>query len=115
MLPLENRLKNSTDIQKVFRGGKSAQNGFLFLKFCPNNLQNSRIAFSVGMKYSKSAVERNRAKRVLRAVTAQFLGKLEPGFDILVNLKKIEPKKVDFKATTDCLEKALLFAKLLKQ
>lgn len=115
MLPLENRLKNSTDIQKVFRGGKSAQNGFLFLKFCRNNLRHSRIAFSVGIKYSKSAVERNRAKRILRAATAQFLDRLEPGFDILVNLKKIEPKKVDFKTATNCLERALLFAKLLKQ
>ncbi len=114
MLPLKNRLKNSTDIKKVFLDGKSAQNGFLFLKFCPNNLQQSRIAFSVGLKHSKSAVKRNRTKRLLRAATEQFLEKLKPGFDIVVNIKNIAPESVNLEKTKRCIEKAFLFAKLLK-
>ncbi len=115
MLPLKNRLKKSTDITKVFAGGKSAQNGFLFLKFYPNNSQHSRVAFSIGLKYSKSAVERNRVKRLLRTATHQLLQEMEPGFDIVVNVKKTDPQNITPETTMRYLKKALLFAKILKQ
>ncbi|MBT3356596.1 ribonuclease P protein component [bacterium] len=115
MLPLENRLKNSSEIKKVFEGGKSARNDFLFLRFNCNNSQYSRIAFSVGLNHSKSAVKRNRTKRLLRVAAKQLLDRIKPGFDIVIYIKNVTPENVEGEKITHCLKKALAFAKILKQ
>lgn len=115
MLPKENRLKDSADIKKVFEGGKSARNDFLFLRFHCNNLQQTRVAFSIGLAHSKSAVKRNRTKRLLRAAMQDFVSRLKPGFDIVIYVQNIKPENVKIQKTTRCLENALAFAKILKQ
>lgn len=115
MLPTENRLKDSTDIKKVFEDGKSSCNGFLFLRFHSNNLQKTRVAFSVGLAHSKSAVKRNRTKRILRVAMKKLVNRLKPGFDIVIYVRNIKPENLNLQRTTRCLKDALAFAKILKQ
>ncbi len=114
MIPSKNRLKNSQEIQEIFRVGKSTKSGFLFLRFHHNNLQVTRIAFSIGLNYSKSAVKRNRIKRLLRLAAKDLLSDLRPGFDIVVYVKNIKHKDVYFESIVLCLKKSLASAKILK-
>lgn len=115
MLPLKNRLKNSTEIKQVFEGGKSTRSDFLFLRFKRNNTQLSRIAFSIGLNHSKKAVERNRTKRILRSATKELLTQIKPGFDIVVYVKNIKPEDIKLDVAKTSLHKALILAKILKQ
>ena len=113
MLPEKNRLKSSKDIDKVFRQGKSSRSGFLFLKYAPNGLDVNRIAFSVGLKYSKSAVKRNRAKRLLRVAASNVIDKLRSGHDVVIYLKDATPEQIEDapleKMIKEAFQKANLF------
>lgn len=48
----------------------------------------SRFAFVVSSKNIKTAVERNRTKRLLSEVLRQLLPQIKPGFDVVVFGKK---------------------------
>ncbi|MFO7806866.1 MAG: ribonuclease P protein component [Candidatus Moraniibacteriota bacterium] len=114
MLPLEFRLKSKKDIERVFKNGKTVKSSFLFLKFCENNLDHSRIAFSVGLRYSKKAVKRNRAKRILREAAKTFLQEVKPGFDLVFFLDKNFNEDLRLEQTQKQMKKALTYAKLVK-
>lgn len=49
----------------------------------PNELEKARIAVAGG-RSTGNAVQRNRAKRVLRAAIQPLLGAIQPGWDILL-------------------------------
>ncbi len=71
----------------VFDKGRSASGGFfkirLFKKFARGSNDPSKIAVIISKKFSKSAVERNLAKRRILAASARHL-KNSRGFDIVV-------------------------------
>jgi ribonuclease P protein component len=114
MLPPESRLKSNKEIEKVFKNGKTVKNSFLFLKFAPNNSKQSRIAFSVGLRYSKKALKRNRAKRILREVARDFLKDIKPGYDLVFFLDKNFSKEPELEKTKIPMKKTLLAAGLIK-
>ena len=115
MLDLKHRLKSSKQIENVFKKGKSTQSGFLFLKYHPNNLNESRIAFSVGVKFSKKAVDRNKTKRMLRVEMKKYLPKIKSGFDIVIFLGHISPNEIQKEALEKNMKQVLLFSHLIKQ
>ncbi|KKQ67033.1 MAG: ribonuclease P protein component [Candidatus Nealsonbacteria bacterium RIFCSPLOWO2_12_FULL_39_31] len=84
MLSKENRLKKKKDFEDVFKNGRGYKDGFLYLKIIKNNLEPSRFGFVVGVKFSKSAVKRNKIKRWLRELTRINLQVIEKGFDCVV-------------------------------
>lgn len=47
----------------------------------------ARVAVVVGKKFSKKAVERNRAKRIYREVVRELYPKMLGGYDIIIFLK----------------------------
>jgi ribonuclease P protein component len=47
----------------------------------------TKIGFPVGKNFSKKAVERNRARRILRAACQQYLAQLKPGFNLVVMIR----------------------------
>lgn len=116
MLPEKNRLKSQKEIDQLFKDGKAVRNSFLFLKYKENNLKNSRFAFSVGLKYSKKAVERNKMKRVLREATRSLLQDIKPGYDNALFLSQgiaPEKKKLVLKDIENVIKKLLEKANLL--
>lgn len=115
MLAKKYRLKSAKEIENVFKQGKSTRSGFLFLNYCGNNLSCCRIAFSVGIKYSKKAIDRNRAKRLLREEMKQYLGRLAPGFDIVVYLGQVPPGGLTKKVIGYNVKKALSNINLINQ
>ncbi len=113
MLVKKHRLKSTKEIENVFRQGKSTRSGFLFLKYCENGLSHSRLAFSVGIKYSKKATERNKAKRLLREEIKHHLHQLTPGFDVVIYLRQVSPNELKQKLVERNLRKALLNSNLI--
>lgn len=88
MLSHENRLIQRRDFQDVFRKGRFFSYGSLSVKFLKNNLKKSRFGVSVGLKFSKKAVERNRVRRQIRAILRVFLEEILPGFDLVFVVSK---------------------------
>lgn len=84
MLLKINRLKNTAEIEKVFKDGKGFKEGFLFLKLAENNLGVSRFAFVVSRKISKKAAYRNKIKRRLREVIKGLLSRAKTGLDVVI-------------------------------
>ncbi len=96
MLPLKNRLKKKTDLERVFKEGKGIREDFLLLKFTKNNLETSRFGFVVGQKVAKKAVLRNKIKRRLREAVRKKLSEIRVGFDgVWVALKGSETKNFE--------------------
>jgi ribonuclease P protein component len=83
------------------------------IKFSPNNLDCSRFGFIIGKVVSKKAVERNRARRLVRSCIEERLQKITSGHDMLFLFKKGIIDK-DREALTSEIEKFLTQKKLLK-
>ena len=97
-------LKNKKEITKLFESGKSYSSGIVFAKVLDSN--ESKFVFTVSKKKFKTAVDRNRIKRLMREVVRKekvnkkniafvFIGKELPTYkeveksikNILCNLK----------------------------
>ena len=113
MLPASNRIKCNTDFQKIFKQGATAAKDFLLLKYLPNNLKKTRIGMSVGLKYSKKATDRNKAKRILRACAASQLENIKPGYDIIFFLKNTNPEKFNAADLPLMMSQALYYGRLI--
>lgn len=113
MLPKQYRLTKREDFATTFSKGMfcSIYEG-VSIKFLQTNLPASRIGFPIGKNFSKRAVERNKAKRILRAATFQYLGKLKPGFDIIVMIRP-DYKNIELKKVAEDLRKIFAKANLL--
>lgn len=115
MLPKEYRLNNKNDFQRVYQEGRFFSLGSLTVNHVNNKLPISRFGFVVGKKYSKSAVERNYAKRILRSSVATLRERILPGKDFVIGLKKkCSTKGALFKDTLSIVEESFKKNKLLK-
>ncbi|MEN6408824.1 MAG: ribonuclease P protein component [Anaerolineaceae bacterium] len=83
----EFRLTRSTDFERVRRLGKSYAHPLVVLIVCPNENGDLRIGIAAG-KTVGGAVERNRAKRQMRAAADIFLCHLKPGWDVVLLARK---------------------------
>jgi ribonuclease P protein component len=76
------RLTRSTDFKRVRRFGKSYAHPLVVLVTLPNEQKKPRLAVSAGRSVG-GAVERNRAKRLLREAIRPNLASITPGWDYL--------------------------------
>ncbi|MGD2157375.1 MAG: ribonuclease P protein component [Anaerolineales bacterium] len=81
------RLRKSTDFERVRRHGKSYAHPLIVLIALRNNLDRTRIGVAAGKSLGK-AVNRNRAKRVIRAAVNPTLQSIEPGWDLVFLARK---------------------------
>lgn len=79
----ENRLTRSADVKRVRRLGKTTAHPFLLLISLPNEQKGLRIAFAASRSVG-GAVQRNRAKRVMRAAMQPLTAALKPHVDLLL-------------------------------
>jgi len=113
MLAKENRVTKKKDFALIFKKGSGFKEGFLFIKTILNKTNRSRFAFVVSQKVSKSAVVRNRIRRILKELVRRHLEGTKTGVDgVIVVYPGIDPQKKD--QITEGLEKLFKKAKLIK-
>ena len=81
----ECRLRNRSEIAAVREGGKSCAGRYCvvnILQTPPDKLR--RAAFSISKRYSRLAVERNRARRLFREVYSRLYDELPASWVIFV-------------------------------
>jgi ribonuclease P protein component len=81
------RLRKSSDFKRVWRYGKSYAHPLMVLKVIKNQEENSRIAVAAGRSIGK-AVQRNRAKRLIREAIRPMLSQIQTGWDIVIISRK---------------------------
>jgi ribonuclease P protein component len=81
------RLTRSTDFQRVRRIGKSYAHPLVVFIAAPNNLDQVRVGVVAGRSVG-SAVQRNRAKRRLRACLEPQINCLSGGWDLIFLARK---------------------------
>jgi ribonuclease P protein component len=72
----------------ISSGALFAKTPFFILKFRENGNEYSRFGFVVSKRVAKSAVVRNRTRRLARAIIEQSLGEIRKGYDMLFILTK---------------------------
>ncbi|MCR4420264.1 MAG: ribonuclease P protein component [Clostridia bacterium] len=115
MLPRSNRLRRSSDVRAVYREGRVAYGRYVAVRWRPNCRPVSRFAFSVSRQVGK-AVVRNRYRRRLREALRARLGRLVPGYDVVVRVLggARGQRAADFAALATDLEAVLRKAGLLR-
>lgn len=94
MLCAQNRLGKLSDIQRVFKNGRSFFIANLGIRSAKNQKNVSRFTVVVSTKVSKKATERNKLKRRLREIIRkEILPSIKPGYDIMIMTKKDLIKK----------------------
>jgi len=83
MLPAKYRLKDNKEFNSVFRSGKTISSEVLVMKLQPDLEGKTKVGFSVGLKFSKKAFQRNRIKRWMREAMRENIEKIKPGSQIL--------------------------------
>lgn len=107
------RLRRASDVQHVYDEGRSWAHPLLVLIARPNELGFSRVGVTASRKVG-GAVDRNRAKRLLREAARHLYPQFESaGWDIVLVAR---PKIIDVKepavekALASLLERAELYA-----
>jgi ribonuclease P protein component len=105
------RLTKSRDFLRVRRDGKSYAHPLIVLIASPNQREGTRVGIIAGKTVGK-AVQRNRSKRMIRAVIQDLLPKVAPGWDIILIARKPMADGT-YQQTETALEELLLRAKLI--
>jgi len=82
-----NRLRKNEDFKKVYKYGKSYYNRNLIMYIRKNDLEYSRIGFTVTKKIGNSVV-RNKIRRRIKEIVRKNLGNIMDGYDIILIPKK---------------------------
>jgi ribonuclease P protein component len=86
------RLTRSTDFKRVRRTGKSYAHPFVVLMVQASEAPRARVGVTAGRSVG-GAVQRNRAKRLLREAMRPLLPDLLPGWDLVLIARPALPTK----------------------
>jgi len=111
MIPVQHRLTKRPDFALIYKNGSYVFCDGITLKFLKTENQFTRIGFPIGKNYSKRAVDRNRARRILREALRTQLNSLKPGYDLVLMIKA-EKKPLQFEETISVLKKLFTKANL---
>ena len=87
-------LRGSADFQKVYRQGKRYEGTLMTAFVLPNNLSHNRFGVTASCKALGNAVQRNRAKRLLKEtfrLKTSSLESLPRTYDWVINAKRRLP------------------------
>ena len=107
------RLTRSTDFERVRRFGKSYAHPLIVLIALPNEMDISRFATAAGRSIG-NAVQRNRAKRILRETVRPQIPMIASGWDVVLLARK-PMSTADFRDVEVALNNLLSQANLLEK
>ncbi len=90
-LPKNSRLRNSSEFRLVYSHGERFDGVLLTAFVLRNGLESHRLGITASRKLARSAVKRNRAKRLLREVfrlSGVDLDELQNRYDWVLNAKR---------------------------
>ena len=95
--PLKKHRMTGDDFKRAYAKGSRARGGLMTVAVCENGLGISRMGLSIGKRCQKSAVKRNRVRRVFREAFRLSLQELPVGIDVVLigSTPKIEPNLAD--------------------
>ncbi len=106
------RLRQRSDIALVRRQGRGVKHRLGTLVFRPNSLPDTRFCFSASKRVG-NAVQRNRAKRLMREAIRLNLANIASGWDVLL-IAKTQTATASYAdveaAVLDLLKRARLLA-----
>ncbi len=108
----EFRLTRSTDFKRVRRFGKSFAHPLIVLVAMPGETGKLKIAVSAGRSVG-GAVQRNRAKRLIREAIRPLLPGIPPGWN-MVFISRHGLSQAALEETQAAVQSLLLRAQLLK-
>lgn len=114
MLPFKNRLVRKKDLGEVHKKGRVFSSENVSIKVIKNNLLETRIGITAGLKFSKKAVERNLIKRQLREIYKKILPSIQKGWDIVTIAKRKKGEKVKFEKILEEIKEILIKNKLMQ-
>lgn len=77
------RLRRPQDFRRVWKEGRSWAHPLFILWAAPNELSNTRFGLTASRKVG-NAVERNRARRLLREAVRHLASYVPPGWDVVL-------------------------------
>lgn len=86
-----NKLRNTSEYRRVYDGGKRYDGRLMTVFVCRNQTDDHRLGITASRKLSRKAVDRNRAKRLLREAfrhSAADLQTLKERYDWVLNAKR---------------------------
>lgn len=105
------RLTRSGDFKRVRRSGKSYAHPLAVLYVSASEAPGVRVGVAAG-RMAGNAVQRNRAKRLIRAAMQNLYPKIVPGFDLVLIARQPLPSAT-LTQTQEALFKLLSRARLL--
>lgn len=90
-LPKSHKLRKPNEFQTVYKNGKRFDGRFMSAFVLPNDLENHRLGITASRKGVGNAVQRNRAKRLLREafrLSKSELNQLQTKFDFVTNARR---------------------------
>jgi ribonuclease P protein component len=107
------RLTSSKDFQRVRSFGKAVRHRFIVIVYLPNETGTTRIGVIAGKPVGK-AVQRNRAKRLIRSALQPYLKEIPAGWDALLIARK-SILEADFQCIQEAIEMLLASSLLIKE
>ncbi len=104
------RLTRSTEFKRVREEGKSYAHPFVVLVVSPSQLDRPRIGVTASHNIG-GAIQRNRAKRLLREAARSFIPSLQPAYIILI--ARVPLAKANLIQTRQALEQLFNRANLI--
>lgn len=88
------RVRHRRDFERIYREGSRARGEVLVAVVIENGLPHARLGLSVGKAIWKSAVKRNRVRRIFREAFRLSQHELPPGIDVVLipARKALEPE-----------------------
>jgi len=110
MLKKINRLRKKSEIDKVYKKGIKSFGEFSCVRLLKNNQKEDRFAIVISNKIEKSAVKRNRIRRLFREVIKKYISNNNSifGFDFIININSYPTENTVFyfeKEFNKCLKK----------
>lgn len=106
------RVKENFEFRRAYKKGTSLVTPFAVVYVTKNRTSNIRLGITAGKKIGK-AVQRNRAKRVIRAAFRELLPSLIAGYDYII-VARVKILTVKSTVVKDALRKAFASADLLR-